>query len=311
VPYPDHDLLKTSERSSQVILPNAVFAGETSSSWIHDDHKVAVLDASRTWKENTETEVSISSTPLSSRRTFTNRHARLIDGAIFTAKHRGLIDPIGRGDKKHHGDAKRSVARSSWSAARQKESLRHSLIHGVRSIFRKDQQSQQQHQPSSDRNNHKRDSSLLHNAFDPHSDMISPQATLATSPSYHLSTSHTYNHFWGLDGACDEESGLPRPSLNLNKPLPVSPGNLGTRTSSSRTGTPLSERFHETPIRPSTASSVSSNLSTASSKRDFRGLTRALINEEMGPRRPDLSPVREAETLFPIKYDPRTSSVYS
>ena len=276
---------------------------------MHDGHKVAVLDSHRTGKENTETEVSISSTPPSSRRTFTNRHARLIDGAIFTAKHRGLIDPICRGDKKDHGDVKRSVARSSWSAVRQKEPLRHSLIHGVRGIFRKDQQPQQQ--PSSDQNNHKRDSSLLYNGFDPHSDMISPKATLATSPSDHLSTSRTYNHSWGLDGACDEEPGLPRPSLNLNKPLPVSPGNLGTRTSSSRTGTPLSERFQETPIRPSTASSVSSNLSTASSKRDFRGLTRALINEEMGARRPDLSPVREAEAMSPIKYDPRTSSVYS
>lgn len=306
-----------SERSSQVLLPKTVFAGETSTSWFDDDSdKDIILDGIHIGKPSTKTEVGISSTPLSSRTTITNRHARLIDGSIFTAKQGGVDYVACRGNEKDHGDAKRSMTRSSWSAVRQKEPLRHSLIYGVRGIFRKDQQ--QQH--SLDQTKHRRDSSFLHDAINHRCEMTSPKATSAAHPSDHLSVFRVNNHFLGLDGTWDEELDLCRP-FNLNKPLPASPGNpgIGIKQFSSVRGTPLSEQFQDipveksqdTPIRPSTASSVSSNLSTTSSKRDFRGLTRTLVNETMSAHRHDLSPVREAENLSPTKYDPRTSSVYS
>jgi hypothetical protein len=249
-----------------------------------------------------------------SRRTVANRHARLIDGAIFTGKHRGPTDPSHRqGDNLYDGEAKGLVVRA---AVRQKDSSRHSLIQGVRGIFRKDQQSQQQQRHVSDhKKGHRRTSSLLHNALDRGCDMLSPRPTIANTSPDSAITPHVYTHSWGLDGTFDEVTVLPRSNLNLNKTLPASPGMSGARkASSSRTATPSPKNPGGTPIRPSTSSSVSSGISIASNKQDFRNLTRGLIIEDMSAHRPDLSPVREAEILSPRKYDPRESmptSVYS
>ena len=237
-----------------------------------------------------------------------NRDARLIDGAIFTARHRGLTNPVApREDRTDNSEVKRSVVRASWSAVRQKEPLRH-----IRGIFRKDQQPQQQHTLEDHNKKHKRHSSLAQDVSDSRCDMTFPKSIVAGTTSDLSSAPRVQNHPW-LDGTCDEEHDLSEPLLDLNKALPASPGSLGL-ISSSHTRTPSFDHSQDTPVRPSTASSVSSSLSTKSSKQAFRGLTRTLINEDMGARRPDLSPVREAETLPPSKYDPRKSmqsSVYS
>jgi hypothetical protein len=255
-------------------------------------------------------------TPSISRTTLTNRHARLIDGAAITEKHCDFVDSAScHDDNLSAKEIRQSVVRASWSAVGQKkESSRHSLIQNVRGIFRQDQKAQ--HQYIADQNKGQGStSSLLHNSSDHKHDMLSPIPTVVnTSP--HLSTEpHSRAHSFGLDGSFDEEPRLPKSCLDLNKALPASPGSpVVWKSSSSRTGTLSGEQFLSTPIKPSTSSSVSSGVSTASSKRDFRSLTRGLIDEEMGIRRPDLSPVREAETLQPTKYENRKSmhsSVYS
>lgn len=304
------DPFSSPDRSWSMILPKTVFKAEAAA---------GVGDATQTSLPLplTAAEPSGATSPVTSRRTVANRHARLIDGAIFTVKHHSFVDPVTRhGDSFDDGRARRSVLRASWSAVRQKESFRHNLIQGVRGVFRKDQQPQRQQQHITDqKKGHRRTSSLLQNALDRGCDMLSPRRKVANTGPDPAITPHVRAQSWGLDGTFDEERGLPRSCLSLNKALPASPSIPGIRKPSpSRTATLSSDQSQGTPIRPSTASSLSSGTSTASSKRDFRSLARGLISEDMGARRPDLSPVREAETLSPRKYDPRESipsSIYS
>jgi hypothetical protein len=297
------------DSSWSMVLPRTVFKTEvavTAGATTQKRLPLPVIDA----------EPSGNASPVTSRRTVANRHAQLIDGAFFTVKHHSFTDPVTRhGDGFGDGQARRSVVRASWSAVRQKEPFRQSLIRGVRGIFRRDQQPQQQQHIADQKKGHRRTSLILHNALDRGCDMLSPRQTVPkTSPGPAI-TPHIRAQSWGLDGTFDEERGLPRSCFNLNKALPASPGIPGIRKpSSSRTATLSSDQSQGTPIRPSTASSLSSGISTASSKRDFRSLARGLISENMCARRPDLSPVHEAETLSPRKYDPRESmpsSIYS
>lgn len=309
-----HDPFSSPDTSWSMNLQKTVSDNETTIA-VGGRKQTDVLQSNPTNNLHTHSESSSPGTPLTTRRTVANRHARLIDGAIFTMKHRGLVDPaFHRGAKLWDGEAKRPVVRASWSAVRQKETSRHSLIQSVRGIFCKDQQLRQQHLEDQNKGN-RRTHSLSHNALDRGCEMLSPESTVASITPGPSITPHARAHSWGLDGSFDEEPDLPRSSLNLNKALPASPGNIGIRNpSSSRTGATSFDQSQDTPVRPSTASSVSSGISTASSKRDFRALTRGLINEDMGARRSDLSPVREVETLSPTKYDPRESiqsSVYS
>ena len=309
--WSNRDPFVSSSRRARRDGSNAVFANQSVRPVCNGGCKEMINRADSADSRGAHTDSSPKMTPPTSRRTVNNCDARLIDGAIFTAGHWKLTSPCAlREDTKDDEEPIRSLVRASWSAAsvRQKKPLRH-----FRSIFRKDQQSQQQQTLMKHDISHKRHSSRLHNASDRRCDMVSPNSVAVGTLSGTSSIPQAHNHFWGLDGVFDEEPGLSRPSLNLDKALPASPGNAGV-TSSSHTRTPSFEHSQDTPIRPSTASSVSSSISTKSSKQAFRGLARALVNEDMGARRPDLSPVREAETLPPSKYDPRKSmqsSVYS
>lgn len=296
------DPFSSPDRSWSMILPRTIFEPEPAVD-------AGAAGETRSPQPPLDTRQGGITSPVTSRRTVANRHARLIDGAIFTVKHRGLIDPSShQGDSPCDSDGKRSVVRASWSAVRQKDP-RHSLIQGVRGIFRKDQQTQPQQQNIADhKKGHRRTSSLLHNALDRGCDMLSPRPTVANTTADSALSPQVRNQSWGLDGTFDEEPGSPRSTVNLDKALPASPGMPAIRNaSSSCTTTPLFEHSDGTPVRPSTASSVSSGISAASSKRDFRSLTRGLINEDMNARRQDLSPVREIETLSSKKYDPRES----
>ena len=308
------DSFVTSNKPKTTRLPNTVSNSGTTVDAYNTNraklvqHPLVVIPA--------DAELESPPTPSNSRTTLTNRHARLIDGAVITEKHCDFIDSAScHDDNLSDKEIKQSVVRASWSAVGQKkDSSRHSLIQNVRGIFRQDQKAQ--HQQIADQNKGQcSTSSLQRNASDHKHDMLSPiPAVVNTSPN--LSTEpHSRAHSFGLDGSFDEEPRLPKSCLDLNKALPASPGSPAVwKSSSSRTGTLSGEQFLSTSIKPSTSSSVSSGISTASSKRDFRSLTRGLIDEEMGIRRPDLSPVREIENLQPTKYENRKSmhsSVYS
>ena len=289
-------------------LSDTVFDGDTTADAGNANHAELVQHPPKL-PASAEAE---SRTPTTSR---TNRHARLIDGAVITEKHCDLIDTASY----HGGDLsatelRQSGVRASWRAVGQNKSSRHSLFQNIRGVFRQDQKAQHQHTVDQNKGQHPT-SSLPHNAPYPGYDMPSPTPTVVNK-SPDLSTEHHKGaHSFGLDGSFDEEPRLHKSCLNLNKALPASPGSQAVwKSSSSQTGTSSSDRLLSTPIKPSTSSSISSGISTASSKRDFRTLTRGLIDEDMSVRRPDLSPVREAETLQPTKFDNRKSmhsSIYS
>jgi hypothetical protein len=119
---------------------------------------------------------------------------------------------------------------------------------------------------------------------------------------------------YSFDGACDEDDTITTKtmsSVDLNKALPPQPLLLKNRgTVSIRTDTPSLSHSHETHTRPSTASTKSSELSRASSKKQFHRTAHSLTHPEMSESRHS-SLLHESDTdkfLVGSKYDPPASS---
>jgi hypothetical protein len=114
---------------------------------------------------------------------------------------------------------------------------------------------------------------------------------------------------YSFDGACDEDdTWSTMPAVDLNKALPPQP--LLTKTTTScRTKTPSLTHSPESKTRPSTASTQSSELSRASSKRRFHQTTFKLVHPDMADSRAP-SPLYEVDSdrfLVGSKYDPLAS----
>jgi len=201
------------------------------------------------------------------------RHARLIDGIMFTVKHRRgrsstmterPSEMAGAGDSD-----RRFLPRLSWQ---KDQTLRRSWIHGVRSIFRPDNQSKQ---IEDIRHAHSRESSSRYTTtMSAYNDQSASHGAASVSRQRHPR--------FGLDGAFDDRSPTSTSSSTFNKPLPMSPDDI-VRSLSSRTDTP--SLSHAT--RPSTASTTSSGVTQASHQHDFRSIAQELL------ARHELSPVRE------------------
>ena len=245
--------------------------------------------------------VTPSETPEPQRRRTANRHARLIDGAIFPFKGRKSsaarasvdIQPAPSPD-----EGRRSLFRLSWTPTRQNSGTRRSWLQGVRSLFRASQNKQ-----STIASKHRHTSSIG-DCTDAHLSMSRSHKRHTSSTASIAHTSQPRPSGLALDGACDE---LPSPSSSyLNKPLPLNPDefakSLSSATQSTSTG-----RANTLSNPPHSASTTSTKLSQTSSKREFQALAKSLSErKEIMMYHPDLSPVHEAR-LNPSKYDPLKS----
>lgn len=116
---------------------------------------------------------------------------------------------------------------------------------------------------------------------------------------------------FSFDGACDEDDSMSTmPAVDLNKALPPQPLLTKSETPATcGTNTPSLAHSSESKTRPSTASTLSSELSRVSSKKRFHRTTHDLIHPDMaGSREP--SPLHELDAdrlLVASKYDPLAS----
>ena len=233
-----------------------------------------------------------------------NRLARLVDGTIFRPKsqedHRLSNNTI-ENFSLDVGSNSRSSLKTSWIGTPQNRHLRHSWLQRVQSLFQNGLISKQclprNHKP-------KTSSAISRISITPFS-----HRAMSNSPDKLQPPNHSVNQL-GLDGARDEsDHSKPRSPLNLSKPLPPRPSNAIPQTPQShRTRTPSFTHSQDTTNRPSTASSLSSKFSQASSQANFRTLTRRLVKPEMAVQLSDLSSFNEsAVSLDPAKYDPLKS----
>jgi len=111
-----------------------------------------------------------------------------------------------------------------------------------------------------------------------------------------------------LDGAFDPPLSPTKPPVNLNKPLPLSPGDkFHHRSVSSHTRPPSFSISLDTANYPSTATNVFPPLSQNSTRRDFRDVARDLLNAEDMSHLPELSPVRKVEKVESDEISPSKS----
>ena len=242
--------------------------------------------------------VTPAETPEPERRRTANRHARLIDGAIFPFKSRKSTAARSGEDALSPDTGKRSLFRLSWTPTRQSSETRRSWLQGIRTLFGTSQNKQQK---TLSKHRHK---SSIGNTTDAQLSMSKShkRVTSSTANIAHLGPSHSLGLC--LDGACDE---LPSPSTSyLNKPLPLNPDEIARSMSSGTRSTSI-DRSHTLSYQPHSASTTSTKISQASSKRDFQAIAKDLsMTGGMLVHQPDLSPVHEAR-LNPSKYDPLKS----
>ena len=245
--------------------------------------------------------VTPSDTPEPQRRRTANRHARLIDGAIFPFKGRksnAARNSLEAQETLSPDEGRRSLFRLSWTPTRQNSGTRRSWVHGVRSLFRTSQNKQQ-----NTLSKHKHNSSIG-NSTDAHLSMSRSHKRVISNTSSVAHASQPRPSGLTLDGACDE---LPSPSSSyLNKPLPLNPDEFAKSLSSGTRSTSIG-RAHTSSNPPHSALTTSTKLSQTSSKREFQALAKDLSKRtDAIMYHPDLSPVHEAR-LNPSKYDPLKS----
>ncbi len=183
-----------------------------------------------------------------------------------------------------------------------------SLLHHMPKIFRKDRENKQtKHQdvePTEDK------SSTIASLFRRRSTKTGKRSTNGVgSPTKSGPNRNTPTY--SFDGACDEDNtGSTMSVVDLNKALPPQPLlTKGTTPTTCGTNTPSLTHSHESKTRPSTASTLSSELSRISSKKRFHRTTHDLVHPDMaGSREP--SPLHELDAdrlLVASKYDPLAS----
>jgi hypothetical protein len=247
--------------------------------------------------------VTPADTPEPQRRRTANRHARLIDGTIFSF--RGRKSSVARPsvDLSRAATpeaARRSLFRLSWTPTRQSSDSRRSWLQGFRSLFRSN------HNNPSKAPSKRRRSCSTESHIDAGSGMLRSHERMSSDAHRHPPRPR-----FDLDGACDD---VVSPSSSyLNKPLPLNPEeivkSISSRTHSLETRPSPIESYQQT-----SASTISTGISQTSSKRDFRSVARELVssnnfNSDMHlSNYPQLSPVRESR-LDPAKFDPEKSPV--
>ncbi len=245
--------------------------------------------------------VTPSETPEPQRRRTANRHARLIDGAIFPFKGRkgNAARPSVEVQESLSPNAGRKLLfRLSWTPTRQSSESRGSWLQSVRSLFRTSQNKQRKPLPK-----HKHTSSIG-NSTDAQLSMSKSHKSISSSTASIAPSGHPRSLGLFLDGACDN---LRSPSASyLNKPLPLNPDEFAKSLSSGTRSTSI-DHSHTLSCQPRSASTASTKISQTPSKREFQAIAKDLaMTRDMSTYHPDLSPVHEAR-LNPSKYDPLKS----
>jgi hypothetical protein len=247
--------------------------------------------------------VTPAETPEPQRRRTANRHARLIDGTIFSFRGRksSVARPsIDLSRAATPEAARRSLFRLSWTPTRQSSDSRRSWLQGFRSLFRSNQNN------SAQALSKRRRSCSTENNTDAASGMLKTHEQMS-SEAHRQPPRPRFD----LDGACDD---IVSPSTSyLNKPLPLNPEEI-VKSISSRTHSIETRPSRIESYQPTSASTVSTSISQTSSKRDFRSVARHLVSSDNFKsdmhlsNYPQLSPVRESR-LDPAKFDPEKSPV--
>ena len=100
----------------------------------------------------------------------------------------------------------------------------------------------------------------------------------------------------------------PQPSVassNLNKPLPLSPGDRNRSNYIRRTQSASPTRRSSDNTALNTASTTSTELSNISSKKEFRAITKDLLRQENMENSPTLSPTRRRKRIAGVSVEPR------
>ena len=241
------------------------------------------------------------------RRLTANRHARLIDGSIFPFRCRKSTATRGSIDEQDFATgetSKRSSLRLSWTQGVQKDGSRGSWLHGIRSLFQRSQNKSprllKKSRPSFNTGRHF--SAVSGVAASDQQDISALCETKLSMQQPDLSLC--------LDGACNGRSSPAKAtsttSSNLNKPLPLTPDEA-VRSFRSSSKTPSLTHSADTPHRPLTASTASTNISQTSSRRDFKAITKELLTADIMPQYRLMPKMDPNYMLQPLTYDPKKS----
>ena len=241
------------------------------------------------------------------RRLTANRHARLIDGSIFpfgprksTVTHGSIdVQDVATGET-----SKRSSMRLSWTQGAKKDGSRGSWLHGIRSLFRRSQNKS----PWLLKKSHPGlNTGKYHSAV---SGVAASDQQVARDLCETKQSMQQPNLSLCLDGACDGRNSPAKStstsSSNLNKPLPLNPDEV-VKSFRSSSKTPSLTYSAGTPNQPLTASTVSTNVSQTSSRRDFKAITKELLTGDNMPQYRLMPKMDPNYMLLPLTYDPKKS----
>jgi len=197
----------------------------------------------------------------SRRRRAINREARLIDGAIFNPRARkrlssqNSVPPTGEVANVEGNGAPTATARRSWTPVRQRLDSRHSWFQNIRTIFRQGERStlslkSRKPGPSTNTN-------------------LGPAASFNQRKGKNTASTHEDNRrlaSLGLDGTFDKKLSFSKYPLDLNKALPLSPGEILHFKSS---GSKLQPHLHSHANLKSTIATLTQTIRASLGKRNL------------------------------------------